>query len=102
MTKCLNSAGVVDIPAISSEMIETGSVYIEVYPMLHDDEGACLTTKAGEQPDFYDVHLRADDLAINGNDTYAEWEDLSLEDATAKIAELENLYPGIAVNWVNS
>lgn len=92
---------------ITPGMVKTGEVYVEVYPMVRDSEGtdgegARLTTDAHETPDFYDVWLRPDDWETNDSNTYAEWDDLSLAEASAKVTELERQYPGIAVNWVNS
>lgn len=94
-------------PIITPEMVGSGEVYIEVYPMVRDSEGtdgegARLTTDAHETPDFYDVWLRPDDWEANDNNTYAEWDDLTLADASARVEELERQYPGIAVSWVHS
>lgn len=89
-------------PIITPEMVESGEVYIEVYPMVRDGEGARLTENAHETPDFYDVWLRPDDWETNRCTTYAEWDDLTLDGASAKVTELERQYPGIAVSWVHS
>lgn len=88
--------------AMLPALIESGDVYVEVYPMrvMDDkDEGARLA-HAGEEPDFYDVMLRPDDWDQNKGVPYGEWEDLSFEDANKKIEELEALNPGIVVCWV--
>lgn len=85
--------------AMSPALIESGDIYIEVYPMKQDAIGTRLAQR-DETPDFYDVWLRPDDWEDNDHGCYGEWEDLSLDEANTKVAELEALNPGIAVNWV--
>lgn len=89
-------------PIITPEMVTAGKVIVEVYPMVRDADGDRLTEGSHEAPDFYDVSLRPDTFEANDNDTYADWEDLSLAEATAKVAELEQQYPGIDVSWINT
>jgi hypothetical protein len=85
--------------AMSPALVEAGDIYIEVYPMKNVEDGSRLIER-GEEPDFYDVLLRPDDWDDNNHGAYGEWEDLTLDEAEDKIAELEALNPGIAVNWV--
>ena len=90
--------------AMSPPLIDSGDVYIEVYPMKaeeHQGEQSARLIVDGEEPDFYDVMLRPDDWDQNQGVPYGEWEDLTLEDAEKKIEELEALNPGIVVNWVD-
>jgi hypothetical protein len=85
--------------AMSPALVESGAIYIEVYPMKSCEIGDRLIER-GEEPDYYDVWLRPDDWDDNHHGAYGEWEDLSLDEAEDKIAELEALNPGIEVCWV--
>lgn len=89
--------------AMSPALVESGDIYVEVYPMriLDDKDVGARLIEAGEEPDFYDVMLRPDDWEANNGVPYDEWEDLTKEDAEKVVAELEVLNPGIAVNWVS-
>lgn len=89
-------------PIITPEMVAAGAVLVEVYPMVRDADGARLTEGSHEAPDFYDVSLRPNNFETNDNDTYADWEDLSLAEATATVTELEAKYLGINVSWINT
>lgn len=84
---------------MSPALVEAGDIYIEVYSMKRDDKGSRLVER-GEEADYYDVWLRPDDWEDNNNSTYGEWEDLTLEEASAKVKELEELNPSIVVSWV--
>ena len=91
--------------AMSPALVESGDIFIEVYPMkvIPIEDQDCTESRLieqGETPDFYDVWLRPDDWDLNNGSAYGEWEDLTRKDAEAKIAELEQLNPGITVNWV--
>lgn len=87
---------------ITPKMVEAGEVLVEVYPMVRDADGARLTEGSLEAPDFYDVSLRPDTFEANDNDTYTDWEALSLAEAKATVADLEAKYPGIDVSWINT
>ena len=87
--------------AMSPALIETGDIYIEVYPMKSDGKGGASLIERCDTPEFYDVWLRPDDWDQNNGDSYGEWDDLTHEQAVAKVAELEALNPGIAVSWVS-
>jgi hypothetical protein len=86
---------------ITEAMVQSGDVYVEVYPMVHIEGGARLIEGRHEKPDFWDVALRPDDWDDNNGTCYGEWEDLTRPEAEKKVAELESQHPGIAVNWVN-
>ncbi len=42
---------------ITEAMVQSGDVYVEVYPMVHIEGGARLIEGRHEKPDFWDVAL---------------------------------------------
>lgn len=87
---------------ITEEMIETGQVYIEIYPMVETTDGGRLILDRDETPDFYDVSLRptGEVRADGSTDPFEEWENLTLEEAWLKVNELQALYPDICSDWI--
>lgn len=89
------------LPTLDPERIKGGDDFVEVYPMMTLPDGGAKIVERGKEPDFYDVWLRPDDWDDTVGDTYCEWDNLTLEQANAKVAELQARYPGICVNWVD-
>lgn len=102
-TEEINAAG---LAKITPELVASGDVYVEVYPMKtipsEEDDGSTDSrlVECDEEPDFYDVWVRPDDWDLNDGSTYAEFDDLSEAEMNAKVTELEQMFPGIAVNEV--
>ena len=90
------------IEDITEEMIETGQVYVEIYPMVATPDGSRMTEGRFEAAEFYDVALRpTGDVNADGTtDPFEEWENLTAEQAGAKVVELEAKYPGICSDWI--
>lgn len=88
-----------DYSKITPQMVQNGDVYIEVYPMVFDPECSRMAEK-GETPDFYDVWLRPDYWDSNDNMSYAEFDGLSFAEANDKAEELAEMFPGIAISWI--
>lgn len=88
------------LPVFSSEMISSGEVHVEIYPMLNDEDGSRLVDNADIEPDFYDIMLRPEIWGDNDS-PYGEWENLDWQAANDRVADLSRRYPGIAVSWIN-
>lgn len=87
---------------ITPQMIEDGTVFVEVYPMKHDGEDSRLV-EGNEQADFFDVALRpAAILTPDGRtDPIEEWDDLTIEQAGKIVESLELEYPDICTDWID-
>lgn len=88
---------------ITKEMIETGRVYVEVYPMKRmDPTTSRIIEGRWETPDFYDVALRPDEgVRPDGtNDPFEEWDNLTADGAIERVTLLEAEYPEISVDWI--
>jgi hypothetical protein len=87
---------------ITPQMIEEGTIFAEVYPMKRQGDDFRMIMN-GEKPDFYDVAIRpAAILTPNGTtDPIEEWEELSLDEASKRVALIKAEYTGIDVDWID-
>ena len=91
---------------ITPEMILNRDVEIQIYAMIHNEDGssslAGLLTPSPD-PDFYDVSLHPTHEGVRGDgtlDPIEEYEDLTLEKAKEVRDTLVSQLPGISVDWV--
>lgn len=89
------------LPDLDPRRIADGLDFVDVCPMVTEsNDGSAILASAGEEPEFYDILLRPDNFDDNQGDSYAEWDDLTFDQANEKVAELQARYPGINVNWI--
>jgi hypothetical protein len=81
--------------------ILNGTVYVDVFCMMSGcgikDDTLC---PEGKSADFYDVMVRHEDWEATDHLPYAEWEDLTSDQLDARLNQLETLFPGISVNFI--